>query len=114
MPTRGTQQRGVRVDDALWGRFVETVRAKEAGGVTASDVLRTFIALYVEGELTLTRVAGGTPLTRAHALPNRVSAKTPEALRGLAQERYGWDDYCDTCGVLARVCGHRTPETREW
>jgi hypothetical protein len=45
-------------------------------------------------------------------LPNRVNAATPTALRTLCRERYGWDDYCESCGVLARKCGHRSPEAR--
>lgn len=43
-------------------------------------------------------------------LPHRVSAATPQELRALCRERYGWDDYCGTCAVVARECGHRTPE----
>lgn len=43
-------------------------------------------------------------------MPNRVSAEHPQALRALCRERYGWNDYCGSCGVLARECGHRTPE----
>lgn len=46
-------------------------------------------------------------------LPNRITAATPQELRTLAQERYGWNDYCGSCGVLARVCGHRRPESRQ-
>lgn len=45
-------------------------------------------------------------------LPNRLSAATPQGLRKAAQLRYGWNDYCQTCGVIARECGHRQPETR--
>lgn len=43
-------------------------------------------------------------------LPNQVGAATPQELRALARDRYGWDDHCETCGVLARECGHRQPE----
>jgi hypothetical protein len=46
----------------------------------------------------------------ALALPGRMFAETPAGLRALARERYGWDDTCDSCGVLARECGHRQPE----
>lgn len=55
----------------------------------------------------------GLPLTDAHKLPNQLTARTPQLLRELARERYGWNDTCDTCGVLARSCGHRQPETRD-
>lgn len=44
-------------------------------------------------------------------LPNRIGpADTPQLLRAAARQRYGWDDTCATCGVLARDCGHRQPE----
>lgn len=46
----------------------------------------------------------------ALTLPNRIWAATPADLRTLAQQRYGWDDDCQSCGVLARECGHRQPE----
>lgn len=52
----------------------------------------------------------GTPGHEGFQLPNRVSASTPAELRALARERYGWDDTCESCGVLARECGHRQPE----
>jgi hypothetical protein len=52
----------------------------------------------------------GTTLADARRLPNRIGAAAPAALRALAQERYGWDDHCESCGVLARECGHRQPE----
>jgi hypothetical protein len=43
--------------------------------------------------------------------PDRIGPYgTPQALRDAARERYGWDDYCDSCGILARECGHRQPE----
>lgn len=55
------------------------------------------------------------PADATHAetlkLPNRIDAVSPIELRSLARERYGWDDYCQSCGVLARECGHRQPET---
>jgi hypothetical protein len=35
---------------------------------------------------------------------------TPQELRADAQDRYGWHDYCESCGVLARECGHRQPD----
>jgi hypothetical protein len=44
-------------------------------------------------------------------LPNRVGPEpTPQALRDVCRLRYGWNDYCETCGILARKCGHRQPE----
>lgn len=46
-------------------------------------------------------------------LPGRISAATPQELRALCRERYGWSDYCETCGVPARECGHRRPEQRD-
>lgn len=46
----------------------------------------------------------------ALTLPNRITASTPQLLRELARERYGWDDHCHTCNVPARECGHRRPE----
>ncbi len=47
-------------------------------------------------------------------LRNRIGPfATPQLLRAAARERYGWDDYCATCGVLARDCGHRQPERDE-
>lgn len=49
--------------------------------------------------------------TEALALPSRIDAATPAQLRTLAWERYAWDDHCESCGVLARTCGHRQPET---
>lgn len=55
------------------------------------------------------------PDTASHAdtlaLAGRVNARTPGDLRSLCQERYGWHDYCQACGVLARECGHRRDET---
>lgn len=46
-------------------------------------------------------------------LPNRIGPySSPQLLREAAQERYGWDDDCDTCGVPARDCGHRQPESQ--
>lgn len=51
--------------------------------------------------------------TEALHLPGRVHAATPQLLRQLCRERYGWDDICGTCNVLARECGHRQPETKE-
>jgi hypothetical protein len=50
--------------------------------------------------------------TDALELPHRVNAATPQGLRTLCRERYGWHDYCESCGVLARECGHRAPESR--
>jgi hypothetical protein len=48
------------------------------------------------------------------SLPNRIGPyRTPQELRSDAQERYGWNDHCETCGVLARECGHRRPERRD-
>jgi hypothetical protein len=52
-------------------------------------------------------------MDQALHLPGRISARTPAELRALCRERYGWDDHCDTCGVLARDCGHRTPERKQ-
>lgn len=52
----------------------------------------------------------GTPRTDHPKLANRITAETPAKLRTLARERYGWDDTCESCGVLARECGHRQPE----
>lgn len=53
----------------------------------------------------------------ALALPSfrltRISAESPAELRRLARVRYGWDDHCQTCGVLARECGHRCDETKQ-
>lgn len=51
--------------------------------------------------------------TQALRLPGRLSTDTPQRLRELARERYGWDDICGTCNVLARECGHRQPERRD-
>lgn len=52
----------------------------------------------------------GTKLADAIAMPGRIGAHEPAGLLALCQARYGWDDTCDTCGVLARECGHRGPE----
>lgn len=52
----------------------------------------------------------GTTLIDACRMSGRISAETPAALRALAQERYGWHDACESCGVPARECGHRQPE----
>lgn len=52
----------------------------------------------------------GTPDTDVYLLADRVSAATPAELRTLMRERYGWDDHCQSCGVLSRECGHRQPE----
>lgn len=46
----------------------------------------------------------------ALTLPGRIWAATPADLRTLVRQRYGWDDDCQSCGVLARECGHRQPE----
>lgn len=44
-------------------------------------------------------------------LKGEVGANTPDELLALAKERYGWDDYCETCpDTFARDCGHRQPE----
>jgi hypothetical protein len=49
----------------------------------------------------------------ACGLPNRLGPfDRPQDLRAAARKRYGWDDYCGACGVLARECGHRQPESR--
>ncbi len=48
---------------------------------------------------------------RALGLPGRVGpVSSPQELRATCRQRYGWDDTCESCGVLARACGHRTPE----
>lgn len=52
----------------------------------------------------------GTTLADAGQLPNRIDAATPAELRDAARLRYGWDDHCESCGTLARECGHRQPE----
>lgn len=52
----------------------------------------------------------GTKLREVYELPNRVTASTPQELLLVCQERYGWYDTCDSCGMLARDCGHRRPE----
>lgn len=54
----------------------------------------------------------GTSLSEALTMPGLVSAHYPQLLLGLCSERYGWDDYCSTCGVLARECGHRKDEAK--
>lgn len=47
-------------------------------------------------------------------LPNRIGPyPTPQLLRAACRERYGWNEHCATCGVLARDCGHRQPERDE-
>ena len=44
-------------------------------------------------------------------LPDRIGPYyTPQELRRACRDRYGWYDHCDSCGVLARNCGHRGPE----
>ena len=48
----------------------------------------------------------GTAMPEAVELPGRVRADSPQSLRRLCQERYGWNDSCDSCGVPARECGH--------
>lgn len=52
----------------------------------------------------------GTTLAEARSLPNRIDAATPTELHTAVQLRYGYYDYCESCGVLARECGHRQPE----
>jgi hypothetical protein len=52
----------------------------------------------------------GTDVATAACLANRVDADNPIGLRRLARERYAWNDHCESCGVLARECGHRQPE----
>jgi hypothetical protein len=52
----------------------------------------------------------GTTLEQARDMPRHTYNETPAGLRAAAQVRYGWDDYCESCGVLARECGHRQPE----
>lgn len=45
------------------------------------------------------------------AFPARIGPyRTPQGLRADARDRYGWYDTCESCGVLARGCGHRQPE----
>lgn len=52
-----------------------------------------------------------TTHTEALDLPNRTGPYVaPSDLTVAVRERYGWHDHCDTCGVLARECGHRQPE----
>jgi hypothetical protein len=51
-------------------------------------------------------------LDEALYMPGRMTAATPAELKKLCLARYGWDDYCETCGVLARECGHRAPESK--
>lgn len=49
--------------------------------------------------------------TATLTLPARIGPyRTPQGLRADAHDRYGWDDTCESCGVLARECGHRQPE----
>lgn len=55
----------------------------------------------------------GTVLAGALDMPKHIYCDTPAALRAAARLRYGWDDYCGSCGVLARTCGHRQPERRD-
>lgn len=42
-----------------------------------------------------------------------ITANTPVELRKLVRQRYSWYDHCQTCGTLARECGHRQPERRD-
>jgi hypothetical protein len=49
------------------------------------------------------------PFGPMQASPNGIDAATPAELRNAARLRYGWNDYCESCGVLARECGHRQP-----
>lgn len=51
-----------------------------------------------------------TNLEVAKRLPGQVGGWTAADLLELCRERYGWDDTCETCDVLARDCGHRQPE----
>jgi hypothetical protein len=55
----------------------------------------------------------GMAVRDARQLPHRLGpCETPQELRTLARERYGWDDCCESCvGMLARECGHRRPES---
>lgn len=55
----------------------------------------------------------GTGIAAAVRLPGRIQANNPATLIALCSERYGWNDYCDTCGLRARYCGHRQPESKE-
>jgi hypothetical protein len=52
----------------------------------------------------------GTAMAEALDMPKHVYADTPAELRAAAQMRYGWYDHCESCGTLARECGHRQPE----
>lgn len=55
---------------------------------------------------------GVGPLEK-YELPNRIGPYVhPRQLRADARARYGWEDYCGSCGVPARECGHRQPERR--
>jgi hypothetical protein len=58
----------------------------------------------------------GAELPRAQELPGRITAATSTELITLCRQRYAWHDICDTCGVPARQCGHRQPESdpRPW
>jgi hypothetical protein len=42
-------------------------------------------------------------LTRPYG---EVDAPTPQLLRQLCHEHYGWYDTCEVCGALARDCEH--------
>lgn len=49
--------------------------------------------------------------TATLTLPARIGPyHAPQGLRADAHDRYGWSDTCESCGVLARECGHRQPE----
>jgi hypothetical protein len=51
-------------------------------------------------------------LAEARLLPGRLGPYlTPQLLRAACRQRYGWDEDCQSCGGLARECGHRSPET---
>ncbi len=53
-----------------------------------------------------------TTTAEAQYMDHRVSAKTPQELRALCRERYGWHDHCGACGVPWQECGHRMDEGR--
>ncbi|HEX8106119.1 MAG TPA: hypothetical protein VF516_00260 [Kofleriaceae bacterium] len=58
-------------------------------------------------------IARGTG-TVVHAEGFRARAETAQrAADQHVNYRYGIDDTCGTCGVLARECGHRFPETSQ-
>jgi hypothetical protein len=115
-PRLGRTRDAVLTRDSSRARLDVTARAFTLNGVHDGYVSQCLAAPPVGATSRLACLVAPDDANHDGALsyPNRVGpCSTPQELRAVAGERYGWNDYCQTCGTLARKCGHRMPETRE-